>query len=432
MIEINTNQNTLDKFNNYLKCCIDDLTKTLAELTKSIAGSIKIKSIQETSSIADLLELKEFVLHSDPSLASEYQIIEYFGDNASLVVPQVSRAKDNIMKVIKTLNGKDVKELEERVKSIETTIKDINNYLNGAKYNVKTISDLVDSSNIQIDEQIEVLTYLAYSNSPSIEDIKKTDKPKVSSKTKYDRVLAEAKEILVNYFGVLVDKNAQEMKDIINVSQIVGNMNLSDIASFYSEQTVFEGLVYKIKNLIIDLGDAVKNNQENKDELYSELVDAINSIGTFTVEKVIDLVETPNNILFLLDGIGNPLFSINYDQGELAKVGALVTKLLDASGVITNGRLIQDPWLEANKIKAYVKSFGDMFCSYLKTSDNKILIVDFAPKNTIYDETKNIIKKNYSRILEIMELVRINDVEFYAMQKAFLDDFQNNMNGGGR
>ena len=432
MIEVNTKQSAISKFNDYLRKCLKELSIIKEELYSSIEASQKLRLIGNSPSITDLLAVKDFVLQQDSSLEFDYQTIKNFGDNASLVISQVSSSYEKIFTVIKGLKNNNSKDLTDRIKDIDNRIVECNNYISGNNYDTSVIINLLDSSDLSIQEQIDVLVDIAYNISPSRDEIINEEKPMTDNNSKYDIVLKEAKEILVNYFGVLIDNSPQEMKDIINVSQIIGSMNLEDVTGFYSEKIVFKGLVYKIKNLIVGLNTALENKQDNKDELYEELIDSITSIRTLTVDNLIELEETTSNVMFLIDKIGNPMFSTSYDQGDLDKIGALITKLVNVPGTITNGRLIQDTWFEANRIKVYVKNFGDMYCSYLKMVDNKILIVDFAPKNSIYDETKSIVKKHYSRILEIIDLVRANDIEFYAVQKLFLEGFQDSINGGGR
>ena len=427
MIQIENKQIVIDRFNSIVKKSINELKNNKKELLANIKNAKRIHRISEFSQIPDLLEVKEYMLQTTPTLASDYSVLEYFSNKEEKEIPQVREAFHNIVSSIKSLTDVDCKDLEKRVKSIDLLIAEYTAYLNGEEYDIKHIFNLIESCGISDEEQIIVLSNIAYNM--SVDNAKEESK---ESDNKYYIAIDEAKEVLGNYYSILWDNTPQEMKDIINVSQIVGSINIYDVLSFYEERIVFAGLLYKIKYLVNDLEEALKNKSGNKEEIYIELNDCLNSLSSISLENVIEYDHKENNVMFLLDKVGNPLFTTDYDQGDLDKLSSLLNKLLSNPGEIANGRLIQDNWLEANRIKAYIKSFSDMNCSYLKMNDGKILIIDFAPNDEIYDESVNIIKRNQDRIAEIMGLVKANDEGFKIMQEAFLNLFENNLNGQNR
>ena len=429
------NSEVINKFNSYVKNCIEDLVTKKQELIANIECAKHLDVVSDKSTIGDLLSLKEYILKLEPKLANDIKILEFFSSKNSLNVPQVRSAYTNVLNIIQKNKVNNIKELDKQIKVIDKTIIEYNNYLNNSRFNTRVIIELVDNSKLSSDEQIIVLSNIAFnmSDNKEIEEKKETsEQVKESDDSMYYELLLNAKNILKKYYDVLANKSPQEMRDIINISQIIGSMNINDVVSFYNEKIVFEGLIYKIKSLVNSLLASIKNNDANKEDLYLELDDAIESLGGIKIDSGGKNDEKEINVYFLLDNVGNPLFSTNYDTGDLSKIDALINKLISVPGEIANGRLVQDTWLEANKIKAYVKNFSDMYCSYLKMTDNKILIIDFAPLNYIYDETSNIVKRNQVRISEIMDIVKDNNEEFNIVQRNFLSSFQDTLTSKGR
>ena len=426
----------VEKFKSYVRKCISNLSSKRIELVSNIECIKQLDVVSDKSSIEDLLSVKEYILKIEPKLANDFKILEFFSAKNTTNIPQVKSSFNNILLVVNKRKLGDTKELRNHINAIDKTVIQYNNYLNGSRFDTKVIIELLESSELNIEEQIIILSNIAYNMSPSI--VKEDKKVVVEEKkvtvdnTMYLDILATAKNILVKYYDVLATKTPQEMRDIINISNIIGSMSIEDVKSYYKKQIVFEGLIYRIKLMVSELTEALKINNSNKDDLYLELEEAIESLNGITLDREGNKDNPNTNILFLIDDNGNPLFTINYDRGELSKIDALLSKLINIPGEIANGRLVQNTWLETNKIKVYVRSFSDMCCAYLKMTDNKILIVDIAPLNDVYSETVNIIRRNQDVINKIMEQVRTNNEELYANQEMFLERLQDSLKGSGR
>ena len=426
----------IKKFNNYIRNCIKELNAKKSEITLNIECARQISVISAESSIDELIAIKSYVLRIEPRLLNDYKIIEFFNSKNKTNVPQVNTAVNNILAVINEKRIINTKDLENQIKLIDKTILEYNNYLVGNRFSIKMLFELLENSKMSLEEQIIILSDMALKISPSVE-IKQVDneekvEPVHDDNDIYLQLLAVGKNILVQYYDVLATKTPQEMRDIINISQIIGGMNMSDVRSFYTEKTIYEGLIYKIKTLVNELSESIRKNGTNKEELYIELEDTIELLKGLTLDVGKVQEPEPVKIYFLLDDSGQPLFTMDYYSGDLSKIDSLITRLANTPGELVNGRPIQDNWLDANKINAYVKSFSDMNCSYLNMSDNKILIIEFASGDQIYSRTVGTIRKNQDRINEIMRMVKGNNAEFDMIQRDFLNNFQDNLTGSGR
>ena len=407
--------------------------------------------------ISNLLEHQKALLLLFPQLTSSLQIINFFWENNALELEQVTIALNNILtdeRVKDCLANKEKYQLQ--VKRIESEIKELDEKSLTAK------ASFILKANITDEEKISILKGLAYEsckNAPTKEEtiIKEPEKESEEIETlfseetnvneeelkklkeEYLKIKNSIENIINKYYYLIIGKDekyinyAKEMSRAIKAQERQEGLNLSTLG--------IDEFQYKDISMTVLLLDMLETKQElelqldNPNTTLEDISDYFNmlkedynkaiALDSILTEEKIEEEKTTNEIYFLLDESNSPFFDMdNFSKDDKKRCQALIEKF--EKGVHDHKKGKKHTKFKSNykKNNIYINRSSNMCVSYIRTKDNKVLILTFADFKEVFDNTEPIALNFDYLIDETLANIKNNNVAFLETQKEFTEYFK--------
>lgn len=409
--------------------------------------------------ISNLLENQKSLLLLFPQLTSNLQIINFFWENNALELEQVTIALNNILtdeRVKDCLNNKEKYELQ--VKKLESEIKELDEKSLTAK------ASFILKASISDEEKISILKELAYEsckNATTKEENIIKEKEKESKeietlfpeevtvninkeglkklKEEYLKLKDSIESIISKYYYLINGKDEKyinynrEMAKAIKAQESQDNLNLSTLG--------IDEFQYKDISMTVLILDMLETKQElelqldNPNTTLEDISDYFNilkedynkaiALDSILTEEKIEEEKTTNEIYFLLDESNSPLFDMDkFSKDDKKRCQALIEKF--EKGVHDHEKGKKHTKFKSNykKNNIYINRSSNMCVSYIRTKDNKVLILTFADFKEVFDNTEPIALNFDYLIDEALANIKNNNVTFLETQKEFVEYFK--------
>ena len=409
--------------------------------------------------ISNLLENQKTLLLLFPQLTSNVQIINFFWENNALELEQVTIALNNILtdeRVKDCLNNKEKYELQ--VKKLESEIKELDEKSLTAK------ASFILKASISDEEKISILKELAYEsckNATTKEENIIKEKEKESKeietlfpeevtvninkeglkklKEEYLKLKDSIESIISKYYYLINGKDEKyinynrEMAKAIKAQESQDNLNLSTLG--------IDEFQYKDISMTVLILDMLETKQElelqldNPNTTLEDISDYFNilkedynkaiALDSILTEEKIEEEKTTNEIYFLLDESNSPLFDMDkFSKDDKKRCQALIEKF--EKGVHDHEKGKKHTKFKSNykKNNIYINRSSNMCVSYIRTKDNKVLILTFADFKEVFDNTEPIALNFDYLIDEALANIKNNNVTFLETQKEFVEYFK--------
>lgn len=407
--------------------------------------------------ISNLLENQKSLLLLFPQLTSNLQIINFFWENNALELEQVTIALNNILtdeRVKDCLNNKEKYELQ--VKKLESEIKELDEKSLTAK------ASFILKASISDEEKISILKELAYEsckNATTKEEniIKEKESKEIETlfpeevtvninkeglkklKEEYLKLKDSIESIISKYYYLINGKDEKyinynrEMAKAIKAQESQDNLNLSTLG--------IDEFQYKDISMTVLILDMLETKQElelqldNPNTTLEDISDYFNilkedynkaiALDSILTEEKIEEEKTTNEIYFLLDESNSPLFDMDkFSKDDKKRCQALIEKF--EKGVHDHEKGKKHTKFKSNykKNNIYINRSSNMCVSYIRTKDNKVLILTFADFKEVFDNTEPIALNFDYLIDEALANIKNNNVTFLETQKEFVEYFK--------
>lgn len=409
--------------------------------------------------ISNLLENQKSLLLLFPQLTSNVQIINFFWENNALELEQVTIALNNILtdeRVKDCLNNKEKYELQ--VKKLESEIKELDEKSLTAK------ASFILKASISDEEKISILKELAYEsckNATTKEENIIKEKEKESKeietlfpeevtvnvnkeglnklKEEYLKLKDSIESIISKYYYLINGKDEKyinynrEMAKAIKAQESQDNLNLSTLG--------IDEFQYKDISMTVLILDMLETKQElelqldNPNTTLEDISDYFNilkedynkaiALDSILTEEKIEEEKTTNEIYFLLDESNSPFFDMDkFSKDDKKRCQALIEKF--EKGVHDHEKGKKHTKFKSNykKNNIYINRSSNMCVSYIRTKDNKVLILTFADFKEVFDNTEPIALNFDYLIDEALANIKNNNVTFLETQKEFVEYFK--------
>ncbi len=409
--------------------------------------------------ISNLLENQKTLLLLFPQLTSNVQIINFFWENNALELEQVTIALNNILtdeRVKDCLNNKEKYELQ--VKKLESEIKELDEKSLTAK------ASFILKASISDEEKISILKELAYEsckNATTKEENIIKEKEKESKeietlfpeevtvnvnkeglnklKEEYLKLKDSIESIISKYYYLINGKDEKyinynrEMAKAIKAQESQDNLNLSTLG--------IDEFQYKDISMTVLILDMLETKQElelqldNPNTTLEDISDYFNilkedynkaiALDSILTEEKIEEEKTTNEIYFLLDESNSPFFDMDkFSKDDKKRCQALIEKF--EKGVHDHEKGKKHTKFKSNykKNNIYINRSSNMCVSYIRTKDNKVLILTFADFKEVFDNTEPIALNFDYLIDEALANIKNNNVTFLETQKEFVEYFK--------
>ena len=417
------------KYGDYIASYISELESKLEKVSNTKFYE-DLKNILRTSTdLEDFLHIEKDILKITPSLKGLFDILNFYYENNASNAPQARKAIENLKnsdlqsKIDALLqNTEEKSKLEEEIKKCKMIL--ANNITDWDYY-----FELIKRSDLTDEEQIELLSKIAYESTLEKEKVtakeekkeKKTAKEYVSTEklgVELERLRELNRKInnyIAKYSSLVNNKTPNQItmyKDVINA---LGTNLYDEVRNYKVKEEAIILLTFRVQTLQYDINSVVsslKSTYEKEDfdmlELYldelSKIEDLLSTLDSeITEEEKKVNSNSTKNVIYLTDKNNNPYFSYSDLQFEqklsyktlLEKIG----KGLFDYKKHKNGATV----LGTKSNRVYVNISGKYGCSYVILNDEYLLVLSLASYQNIYSESLKIESQEEKRIRELKQ-----------------------------
>lgn len=417
------------KYGDYIASYISELESKLEKVSNTKFYE-DLKNILRTSTdLEDFLHIEKDILKITPSLKGLFDILNFYYENNASNAPQARKAIENLKnsdlqsKIDALLqNTEEKSKLEEEIKKCKMIL--ANNITDWDYY-----FELIKRSDLTDEEQIELLSKIAYESTLEKEKVtakeekkeEKTAKEYVSTEklgVELERLRGLNRKInnyIAKYSSLVNNKTPNQItmyKDVINA---LGTNLYDEVRNYKVKEEAIILLTFRVQTLQYDINSVVsslKSTYEKEDfdmlELYldelSKIEDLLSTLDSeITEEEKKVNSNSTKNVIYLTDKNNNPYFSYSDLQFEqklsyktlLEKIG----KGLFDYKKHKNGATV----LGTKSNRVYVNISGKYGCSYVILNDEYLLVLSLASYQNIYSESLKIESQEEKRIRELKQ-----------------------------
>lgn len=394
----------------------------------------------DVHNVSGLLENRDLLLSVEPSLESQFDLLQYFSDCGLLNIDQVTEAVNEIRR-----NS----ELLECVKNPAKTLKDLAS-VQKRIHAFDTMSDTTKAnkvlrSKLSDEEKLAVLRSMAY-HSCLEATVEKTDLDTItvsadmvsSFKDSYSQVMEEVNPYLTKYYYKVSSLSPEELDYYRQVVEIYDELKkegreqeLSDTMNYDDIRLLLS--VYQMRVLKDKIDGALKSSDQGAHRM-EELREDLSSLNStfqvvqeldqqFSEEKDDSKVDDKSHVYFLLDDDGKPFFQLeSFSKNDRKKMRSILTKL---EGLGKSDRDIKSkPVLVGKKFShhMYTVNSSNLLVSFIPYQGD-VLVLSFADRRDIYDESVRIYQREQSLIEKSLKSMKSSSSDFVLSQQVFQDSF---------
>lgn len=451
------NKTVLEEFNNLLDNYISNLESEIKQLDKTNKIKNILIQLKSNRKLDFLLENKDQIIEISPNLANHINAISYLIENNAGNIEQVGILLDtvlndkNISKHIKENNKTKQEELDHEL--IEC--KNIKN----KDYDFDFLNHLFKKMELSDDQIITILSQIAYYTStlsmkketaieknidpitPIEEEV--IDLPIENNKEinieditrEYENTIRIANEIIDRFYPLIKEKSKRQIEysKALLACMEEENENINDFD--YSEQKLIVLVLDLIKNKkdleselrkVENINNIDKDTKDYLNLFLSELDKLVREIKQVSFQLDKENREMENDkaceLYYLLDNNETPTFDINsFDKDNKKKAYSLIAKL--EKGIFDYERSKAHSLVQSkNKIDldVFVNKFSGMCCSYVRFSEDQILILTFDDKDNIFSRSENIALNYSTYINDYIKKLKEKDPKVLNAQSNFI------------
>lgn len=418
------------KFGDYIASYISELESKLEKVSNTKFYE-DLKNILKTSTdLEDFLHIEKDILKINPSLKGIFDVLNFYYENNASNAPQARKAIENLKNSgllskidVLSQNTEEKSKLEEEIKKCKMILS--NNITDWDYY-----FDLIKKSDLTDEEQIELLSKIAYESTLEKEKVttkeedKKEEKPakEYVSTEKMGVELERLRELnrkinnyIAKYSSLVNNKTPNQItmyKDVINA---LGTNLYDEVGNYKVKEEAIILLTFRAQALQADISSVVsslKSTYEKEDfdmlELYLDELSKIEDLLSGLDSEITEEEKEANsngtkNIIYLTDENNNPYFSYSNLQFEQKlSYKTLLEKI--SKGLFDykkhkNGATV----LGTKSNRVYVNISGRYGCSYVILNDEYLLVLSLAPYQNVYSESLKIESQEEKKIKELKQ-----------------------------
>lgn len=421
------------KFGDYIASYISELESKLEKVSNTKFYE-DLKNILKTSTdLEDFLHIEKDILKINPSLKGIFDILNFYYENNASNAPQARKAIENLKNSdlqskidVLLQNTEEKSKLEEEIKKCKMIL--ANNITDWDYY-----FDLIKKSDLTDEEQIELLSKIAYESTLEKEKVtakegKKEESKKEEPKKEYvstEKMGVELERLrelnrkidsyISKYSSLVNTKTPNQITMYKEVINALGTNLYDEVGNYKVKEEAIILLTFRAQTLQTDISSVVsslKSTYEKEDfdmlELYldelSKIEDLLSGLDSeITEEEKETNSNGTKNVIYLTDENNNPYFSYSNLQFEQKlSYKTLLEKI--SKGLFDykkhkNGATV----LGTKSNRVYVNISGRYGCSYVILNDEYLLVLSLAPYQNVYSESLKIESQEEKKIKELKQ-----------------------------
>ena len=421
------------KFGDYIASYISELESKLEKVSNTKFYE-DLKNILKTSTdLEDFLHIEKDILKINPSLKGIFDILNFYYENNASNAPQARKAIENLKNSdlqskidVLLQNTEEKSKLEEEIKKCKMIL--ANNITDWDYY-----FDLIKKSDLTDEEQIELLSKIAYESTLEKEKVtaiegekeeSKKEEPKKEyvSTEKMGVELERLRELnrkidsyISKYSSLVNTKTPNQITMYKEVINALGTNLYDEVGNYKVKEEAIILLTFRAQTLQVDISSVVsslKSTYEKEDfdmlELYldelSKIEDLLSGLDSEITEEEKEVNSNgTKNVIYLTDENNNPYFSYSNLQFEQKlSYKTLLEKI--SKGLFDykkhkNGATV----LGTKSNRVYVNISGRYGCSYVILNDEYLLVLSLAPYQNVYSESLKIESQEEKKIKELKQ-----------------------------
>lgn len=421
------------KFGDYIASYISELESKLEKVSNTKFYE-DLKNILKTSTdLEDFLHIEKDILKINPSLKGIFDILNFYYENNASNAPQARKAIENLKNSdlqskidVLLQNTEEKSKLEEEIKKCKMIL--ANNITDWDYY-----FDLIKKSDLTDEEQIELLSKIAYESTLEKEkvtakegekDESKKEEPKKEyvSTEKMGVELERLRELnrkidsyISKYSSLVNTKTPNQITMYKEVINALGTNLYDEVGNYKVKEEAIILLTFRAQTLQADISSVVsslKSTYEKEDfdmlELYldelSKIEDLLSGLDSEITEEEKEVNSNgTKNVIYLTDENNNPYFSYSNLQFEQKlSYKTLLEKI--SKGLFDykkhkNGATV----LGTKSNRVYVNISGRYGCSYVILNDEYLLVLSLASYQNVYSESLKIESQEEKKIKELKQ-----------------------------
>lgn len=423
----------IKKFGDYIASYISELESKLEKVSNTKFYE-DLKNILKTSTdLEDFLHIEKDILKINPSLKGIFDILNFYYENNASNAPQARKAIENLKNSdlqskidVLLQNTEEKSKLEEEIKKCKMIL--ANNITDWDYY-----FDLIKKSDLTDEEQIELLSKIAYESTLEKEkvtakegekDESKKEEPKKEyvSTEKMGVELERLRELnrkidsyISKYSSLVNTKTPNQITMYKEVINALGTNLYDEVGNYKVKEEAIILLTFRAQTLQADISSVVsslKSTYEKEDfdmlELYldelSKIEDLLSGLDSEITEEEKEVNSNgTKNVIYLTDENNNPYFSYSNLQFEQKlSYKTLLEKI--SKGLFDykkhkNGATV----LGTKSNRVYVNISGRYGCSYVILNDEYLLVLSLASYQNVYSESLKIESQEEKKIKKLKQ-----------------------------
>lgn len=421
------------KFGDYIASYISELESKLEKVSNTKFYEDLKNIIKTSTDLEDFLHIEKDILKINPSLKGIFDILNFYYENNASNAPQARKAIENLKNSdlqskidVLLQNTEEKSKLEEEIKKCKMIL--ANNITDWDYY-----FDLIKKSDLTDEEQIELLSKIAYESTLEKEkvtakegekDESKKEEPKKEyvSTEKMGVELERLRELnrkidsyISKYSSLVNTKTPNQITMYKEVINALGTNLYDEVGNYKVKEEAIILLTFRAQTLQADISSVVsslKSTYEKEDfdmlELYldelSKIEDLLSGLDSEITEEEKEVNSNgTKNVIYLTDENNNPYFSYSNLQFEQKlSYKTLLEKI--SKGLFDykkhkNGATV----LGTKSNRVYVNISGRYGCSYVILNDEYLLVLSLASYQNVYSESLKIESQEEKKIKKLKQ-----------------------------
>ncbi len=460
-------KSSYDKFLNYLKKHIDELSAELDEYNKKHSYYEAISELKTNPTLETVLKSRKFLVSLNPEISKYFNVIDFFMSRGAKNAPQIEIALRSIMGINEIKSFTESAHSSLNVSLIKEELDHYISLFNGINLDIDYLVSVLDKSGLSEKEQIDVLSKICFEGIPekkikekveeeksktteenmdkAINGEKESSEEMISIESLLERctlMLPKINEIKNNYSYLIKNKNESQMKYSTAISLMYNTNQLSfeEVEKYSNELLMTSYLTILREKQDIDelisksVDDMLpKSDYEFLELCVSELEHSIiqfNNLCTVASEndkrkqEELQSEEEKNpdtrKLIFLVDSRGK--CAVDFDKFRHNEVETLFDKCR------------RGLWRKEYKLgpgcefSVLMNNVSKTACSYITLSDDYNLVIDLSHISDAHDRAIDRASRNQDMITGFIHAKDSELENIYASQEVLRKDIETKYN----
>jgi len=431
MYDFESGKSLYDSFINNLKRSIKGLNEEITICSKNKPLFEALVKYSETKDVTLLFPYQTSTLLS-PEVRDSIRKLEFLQRHNITSAPQYLAAKAQIDSSEESKNASNqIKQINARVEKAKRNII-INESVIKGEEDSDQLETALKSTGLSPRDQVEILKFVIYRECKKENDRKQENSSSLQEdisveieklKVEINETIEELSTFITDNYHYLEGQNKEQLRYKSEIAfAMQGDTGEIDVNEIKEPKVYFQVLLLSLlaekANLTYAVKEAVGPDSSSEDlEVFRELKDDVRKkvelghtlIDVITnVDKEKDAAE-PSNLIILNDLEGNPVVNFDSFEGNDAKSVEYILKKLEkghydhAKGLKHSRVLTDDPRI---KETIYINRKDGIACSYIRLTDEMVLIMACSSIKDIYDKSKRTYVENKDTIELMANLAR--------------------------